>query len=488
MTEEEPSVVDRLADPDSLLGMLQRGRGKGYLLALEKPPEEVWPLLIECVTNDPRMDPVCEERDYPSLILATGMDLEPLRSHLKQNDRADTSPTCTLGITLGTLAPLATDGNSQAIEILREYVSFGRKWMEIVLVLGDLDVPSVLEGIGDTLYRRISSEPSVTAEFTNAVERDWKWYCESDQDRRTNSGFLLPVCEPWKTLCDRNSHFASLFGELGIVYDPAPPLLEKAPEVDAAELSVEEILFLVDESNVVRFKRCLLDKVCIEDEEFLLQHVSSDNRYRVILAFEGLGHIGTPKAFQVIKSYIEASKDADRYVRAHAFRAIIAMPAHLTLETARIWFRGGESHLHIPAGNILEQHATFDDIPMLIEALRIPEIFRCEDFRLSSALEALALFDGIGPIPELETVFCEVAHCFQRYRAAVAMEITAPLHFQHHYAFECLWDCHDDTRELGCDTVNLTIPGALERLKELAEDEGEYDNVREAAQKRLEGF
>ena len=68
------------------------------------------------------------------------------------------------------------------------------------------------------------------------------------------------------------------------------------------------------------------------------------------------------------------------------------------------------------------------------------------------------------------------------------MEVTAPLHFQQHYALECLWDCHDDTRELGCETVRLTVPGALERLHELATDENEYDNVRQAAQTRLEGF
>ena len=122
MPPEEPSIVDRLADPESLLGLLQRGRGKGYLLALQKPPQEVWPLLIECVTNDPRMDSFCEDRDYPALLRVTGMDLEPLRTHLKRNDSTDTSPAWMFGITLGTLAPLAADGNTQAIEILKEYV------------------------------------------------------------------------------------------------------------------------------------------------------------------------------------------------------------------------------------------------------------------------------------------------------------------------------------------------------------------------------
>jgi hypothetical protein len=43
------SAGNNLADPESLLGMLQRGRGKGYLAALEAAPETVWPLLFECL-------------------------------------------------------------------------------------------------------------------------------------------------------------------------------------------------------------------------------------------------------------------------------------------------------------------------------------------------------------------------------------------------------------------------------------------------------
>ncbi|MBN1362641.1 MAG: hypothetical protein JW993_18735 [Sedimentisphaerales bacterium] len=84
-------MTKHLADPDSLLGLLQRGRGKGYLLALEAPPATVWPLLMECITNDPRVDCDVEVRDqyYASLILATGMDLQPLRLHIKLNDNTE---------------------------------------------------------------------------------------------------------------------------------------------------------------------------------------------------------------------------------------------------------------------------------------------------------------------------------------------------------------------------------------------------------------
>lgn len=489
MTKEESPITNNLADPESLLGMLQRGRGKGYSLALEKPPEEVWPLLIKCVTNDPRMDIDVEEREgyYASVILATGMDLEPLRSHLRQNDGLGKSSLLHQWLPLATLACVA-DENDQAVQILRDYVSYGQEWHWVVRVLCGTGSPDALEGIDDVLKQRIVSDQDFCAQFKADVTEAWEWYREFDEERRANCAVLLPVCEPWKTLCQKNPSLAELFAELEIAYDQAPPPPEKMTETDVKKLSLKEMFALVDESTRARFRRFLPEKVLVDDEEFLLQHVSSDNRCRTMLAFRGLGKIGTPKAFEAVKSYIETAKNADRSVRRYAYLAIEAMPADLTLETARIWFRSGQCHLHIPAGGILEQHAILDDVPMLIEALQTPETIRCEDFRLSSVLEALALFDGIGPIPELEMVFCEVAHCYQRHRAAVAMEITAPVHFQHHYAFECLWDCHAETRELGCDTVSLIIPGALERLKELANDENEYDNVREAAQERLEGF
>ena len=491
MTEEGSYSPPKLAEPESLLGMLQRGRGKGYLQALETPPEQLWPLLFECVTNDPRLDRQLEEREenYASLIIASGMDLEPLAADLRQNDVRDSNCDCCLGLILCTLDCLAeTWRHEQAIRILRDYVSYGRKWEGAVRCLGDLDMPGALEGIDEVLVRRIHGDAGVRAQFSDRVRHDWKWYWEFDEDRRTECALFLPVCEPWKTLCRKNIRLAHLFAELEVTRDEVPPPREELTEAEIMGLSLREMFELVDKSNSTLLWRFLPEKITADDEEFLLQHASSGDKLHKKLAFRGLGQLGTPRGFETLKAYIEGAKDRDGGLRRYAYMAVEALPGDLTLETARAWFQSGQNHLHIPGGGILEQHATLDDVPMLIEVLRTPETIRCEDFRLSSALEAFWRFDGIGPIPELEEVFCGVAHCYQRHRAAVAMEITSPIHFRHHYAFECLWDCHDGTRGLACDTVDLTVPGALERLKELATDEDEYDNVREAAQERLEGF
>ena len=107
-------IVNNLADAESLLGMLQRGRGKGYLAALEAVPETVWPLLLECVIHDARLDRQLEEREgyYGSLIVATGMDLEPFRSYQMQNDSRDDRPDWSMSLLLWTLSYLA-DGGGQ---------------------------------------------------------------------------------------------------------------------------------------------------------------------------------------------------------------------------------------------------------------------------------------------------------------------------------------------------------------------------------------
>lgn len=468
--------------------MLQRGRGKGYLAALEAAPETVWPLLFECVTNDPRLDRMLEEREeyYASLIAAIHMELEPFRSHLVRNDVSDDVPEWSMGLLLNTLSCLAEEkANTTALEIVRDYVSYGRRWKHVLRELAEMDTLAALEQSVAVLCHRVRSNSSVRAQFKNEVQEDWESYCLQDEDGRARIRFFLPICEPWKTICERNKELADLFASAGIAYDQ-PPVSKRRPHQDCPyDLSLEELFERVNQSNCTRFWRFLPEKVSSEDEDYLLRQLSTGSPERMILAFRGLGYLGTPRAFDVVKSYIEASENADRKVRHRAFDAIEEMPASLTLDLARQWFRRREWYLHVPAGGILERHAALEDVPLLRETLRTPETVRCEDFRLDSALRTMTRFDGIGPIPELEQVFCQVPHCYRRYEAANAMEITARVEFASKYAYECLWDCQSDTRRLGCEAVNLSAPGILERLRQLATDASEDDGVRQGAQEAL---
>lgn len=52
-------------------------------------------------------------------------------------------------------------------------------------------------------------------------------------------------------------------------------------------------------------------------------------------------------------------------------------------------------------------------------------------------------------------------------------------------ALECLWDCEDDVRCLGCDKDNLGVPEVHARLHVLSRDLHEDKQVRNAAKERL---
>lgn len=491
MSEREEQSGVALADADSLLGMLQRGRGKGYLMALEAPPEEVWPLLFECVTNDPRFNEQWspDEEYYASLILKTGMHLGPLLSFVRRSDASeDEDWSCYYPLT--TLRCLAHRGSRQALDFLREYVEEGSDFRTItVFIVDDLAKLRALKGIDEILYHRINDDPDNFALFRKEVEEAWTRYYDCDEEQRQRSRFFLPMYEPWKSRCDSHSGFAGLFKRVEIPCNHSPAV-HRMSEGDLARLCVADLLASVDETGFSRhrlwYKQAIMAKASAEDEDRLLTSLSSDNKYRVRLALCGLGKLGTPKAFDAVKSYLETSENADSGVRGDAFDAIKQMPGLLTLAMARQWFGRSEWYLQVAAGRIFEHHATLDDAPLLIQVLRTPETIEGKDSRLPFAVRALGRFEGYGRIPELERVFCEVGDPYDRGSAAKAMAATSAEHFRAEYAFECLWDSDWPAFKTGCAMVDLSTAGAVERLRKVVADPYESEGRREVAKERLE--
>jgi hypothetical protein len=482
--------------------MLQRGRGAGYLLAVETAPERVWPLLVECIINDPRVDKQVEYRAdyYSSLIIETGMDITPLGDYLKQND-GDDDQFWNLTLTFETLNSLACLHYMNALSILKDYVSYGFHWQHVIMSLWYSDIENALGNIDSIICSRLSSDEVFQEDFKNNIIEDWEKYCRdvkevrkrilhSDQEMR--AGLFLPISEPWKTLCQKNEQLAKAFGQFcsfNEIKSPAPQKNKSIP--DPTELSISELFTLVDRPDRPIFYKifqALEQIVSEEDEELLLKNLSATNEDRVILALKGLAVLGTPKAFEAVKSIIEFTEEPHSRIRGHAFRAISQMPSSLSLAMAREWFQRSEWYYQVGGGEILVNHATLDDIPLLVQALNDPQIIRCDDFRLGNTLEALERFEGIGHIPEIENIFLIIPHSYHRCRAAKAMASTAPDVFQAQYAYECLWDCHWDTRIGGCYNVALSHPGALARLKEIAEDPNESEQVHQAAKLAINEF
>lgn len=122
-----------------LEGLLARGRGAGFLAALERgrPASEV---VLRCVIEDPRWDRQVEARAeyYASLLIAQGSSVAPIVDALGQRDRDD------LWLARAVLIQLAWRDHLGALAAVIEQVRAGR------MDAGDLDD----EG-GRTLVERV---------------------------------------------------------------------------------------------------------------------------------------------------------------------------------------------------------------------------------------------------------------------------------------------------------------------------------------------
>ncbi len=220
--DDERRVV--LADPDSLLGMLQRGRGRGFLLASETPPQEVWPLLLECIMNDPRFDRQCEDREeYYALFDPAHRHGSGVASVARQAGRRSARRQWLED--RFRLGDPGVSGRPRQQPGIGDPAGLCAIWNRLGVgcgALGRLPASEAVEGIDEMMCRRITDDPHLYEQFRDGVEREWSWYCLWDENARRQSRALLPVCEPWKSLCRKNSGLAKLFARVGLPYDHPP--------------------------------------------------------------------------------------------------------------------------------------------------------------------------------------------------------------------------------------------------------------------------
>src|SRR5271155_2869935 len=115
------------ASPDSLLGQIQRGRGEGFIRILSTPKGEASRFLMECISNDPRLDSQVEQRAeyYASIAVQVGLDLAPLAQHLRDHDDTGQS-TWNTSLAVTALGELAKRRYRNAADILCDYVAWGQ--------------------------------------------------------------------------------------------------------------------------------------------------------------------------------------------------------------------------------------------------------------------------------------------------------------------------------------------------------------------------
>lgn len=450
-----------LAPFDTLPGMLQRGRGAGFLSALREPPARVHELLVECITRDPRWDHQLESRGiyYGELVDATSMDISVLESHLRQNDDADEFGWRT-PLTIETLACLVGMGRTDAIKILQSYIEYGHWWDLAIRGLGCAEDVSVFTGLDERICSRIPN----------------------DEELQFRCPMILKDEEPWNSWQHTNPRIARMMVARHAQAESGPD--QPASSLDWDKMGITRLFEIVDEENRHRIGRVLKQKVVPSDLAELLRHLASGASVPAYLALVGLQRLALPESLPALLRYAEADGAHPPWMNRHLIGAIVALPAETTRPFAHSLFHHASLPMRILADRILAAQATPENLPLLLAA--VPAALASDDmYRLRSVLTAFQRLPDLGPWPELEVAFEQAPYSWARLRAAEALARMPSHRFAERHAFECLWDCERDTREIGCANVSLSMPEARRRLQAIADDPCEVDELRGAARRRL---
>lgn len=464
--------------PDTLKGKLQRGHGAGYLEAIQTSRNDVSAILIDCICNDARLDRQFDSRSryYASLVIKTRTDISCISEYLRQHDDFRLNNGNMLGVLLilSILGDLASKGNCNAVQILRDYILYGYNWCCAVSALVETKERKTLEEIDRAICCRYKNDDDLIKAIDAQYYVDMDFF---DFMRQSNTRLAkianAPIFEDW---------------------NPNTPETENNDDVDYAEMSLKEAFDRCDENNRIRIARYLEPKLTKEDVPFLGKIINSGTDCQKAIAAYCMGEIGTVESFSCLKDFIEDislnlpenASFEQRSKCGQAIRKVAHAPAEVCLETGRKWFYSDNYPENAAGRMILEKHAAIDDIPMLKRA--IVDSLENEEkhaYRLCSAIDALGNFEDIGLIPEVEQAYHEAIDSHARRRAAETMCINAPVEFSATYAYECLYDCEGGTRLIGIEMVNIAEPGAYQRLSELAEDSLEDEDVRTGARERL---
>lgn len=457
-----------LAEADALLGQLQRGRGAGFRRALRESPQSVYPLLIECVTHDPRWDRQVEPRAeyYAALGVQIALPLDSFEPHLRQV--ADTEPADPNDLVLNTLCALAERHYAPAITVLRSYLAYGDFWdMAFEALYAGWDKASATEEVSQLIDTRFADD--------EALDDALRWAVVAQR-------------QPWNALRLINPRVERILAAHEVEEAHRHQHQQQA-HADLASLSAHQILTAEIDHTTARPAALILQgRVTTADLDLLVHTAQHGTRWQRYVAFRGLERLAHPGAFSTLRTFFESPDEHPGFLYGAALRAIRALPADVTLDLARAWFDDPAGpHRHV-ALQILKDHATADDVPRVRAAL-LPSLRRDtpdtnECYMQCSMLEILARFPECGPYPEAEVVFQEAGYSRTRVYAADVLAASDES-FSRGLAVECLWDCEERVREIGCEGVDVRLPDAFARVQAIARDPHEDEEVRDVAQGRL---
>lgn len=461
-----------IAPSGTLLGLLQRGRGDGTLHALTAPRAEALQALDHCVLHDPRHDWQVENRSlyYARLYLDLNGGLDAIEAHLLDpEDALDTEESRT-GLALAVLGHLASYGRLDALALLRRYAAQGANWAWALDELALRDDDAGLRALAAPVLARFGTDPAGEAELAAAVRDAFEprpWRLWADDPRESVSARVRAASE------------TGSFDRWQRQLRPTGP--RPGWSVDAVFAWAQQGLERGAALHVPA-ARCLVAVAAPEDRPEILAAARSGTDGARCTALRYLADSGAPETLDLVEA---AVADGPGVVVDAALDAFERMRTPAAVDRARRWAQRPDV-LGAAAGRVLACRGGAQDSDLVLGALR--EAVRGEG---PDAPTLWTLVDGAGRLgiacaaPVLRHVYRETASSHLRGRAARALAATDPS-FAAGFAVECLWDCEETTRELAARHAETGDARVVERLRRLAADPAEEDEVQTAVRSRFE--
>ncbi|MFE2627145.1 HEAT repeat domain-containing protein [Streptomyces sp. NPDC001651] len=460
-----------IAPSGTLLGLLQRGRGDGTLHALTAPRSEALAALDQCVLHDPRHDWQVENRSlyYARLYLDLNGELDTIEAHLFDvEDTLDTEESRT-GLALAVLGHLASYGRRDALELLRRYAASGANWAWALDELALRDDDAGLRALAAPVLARFPADPEGDAELAVAVRdafepRPWRLWAD---DPRPSIATRV-----------RAAHETGSFDRWQRQMSPSGPRPGWSVQAvfDWAQQGLERGAALH-----VPAARCLSAVAGPEDRPQILAAARDGGDGARCTALRYLADTGDPDVLDLVEAALVTGSPVVVEAALDAFERMRGVTA---VDRARGWARRPDA-LGAAAGRVLACRGGAQDKDLVLAALR--EAVRGEG---PDAPTLWTLVDGAGRLgiacaaPVLRHIYRETASSHLRGRTARALAATDPS-FAAGFAVECLWDCEENTREIAARHAETGDTRVVERLRRLAADPAEEDEVQTAVRSRI---
>ncbi|OQD55037.1 hypothetical protein BM536_019075 [Streptomyces phaeoluteigriseus] len=460
-----------IAPSGTLLGLLQRGRGDGTLHALTAPRSEALAALDHCVLRDPRHDWQVENRSlyYARLYVDLNGGLDEIEAHLFDVEDAFDTEESRTGLSLAVLGHLASYGRRDALDLLRRYAASGSNWAWALDELALRDDDAGLRALAAPVLARFGTDAEGEAELAAVVRdafepRPWRLWAEDPREyvsARVRAAQEAGCFDRWQRQMSPTG--------------PRPGWSVRAV-FEWAQQGIERGAALH-----VPAARCLTAVAGPEDRAEIVQAAQDGTDGARCTALRYLADHDDPQAPDLIEQAVATGGSVVVEAAVDAFERMRSIAA---VDRARGWVHRPDA-LGAAAGRVLACRGTGRDRDLVLDALR--EAVRGEG---CDAPTLWTLVDGAGRLgiacaaPVLRHIYRETASSHLRGRCARALAVTDPS-FAAGFAVECLWDCEETTREIAARHAETGDARVVERLRRLAADPAEEDEVQTAVRGRI---